>query len=230
MDRFDLEPDRRLTPDEAAELAQHERLIAQGLRAFVEVGLALCDVRDRRLYRATHQTFEDYCRDRWGIGRAHAYRLVAAAEVAEEMSPHGDTPTTEAQARALQRLTPPERAEVVRRVAAEGGFAAVTARRVVAVSREVAPPARAVRPRAARRAAALIEVIEKFVRDAERDDGRVMEVVSYLAASCGPKELEQVRFMQRVLQRLAEQIAKGSDEKLSLLCPTCDTVPVAGVR
>jgi hypothetical protein len=28
-------------------------------------GTALLEVRDRRLYRETHATFEDYCRERW---------------------------------------------------------------------------------------------------------------------------------------------------------------------
>ena len=31
------------------------------------VGSALRDIRDEGLYTETHDTFEDYCRDRWGL-------------------------------------------------------------------------------------------------------------------------------------------------------------------
>lgn len=32
-------------------------------RAFYEAGKALMEIRDRRLYRSTYKTFEEYCRD-----------------------------------------------------------------------------------------------------------------------------------------------------------------------
>ena len=35
-------------------------------RAFFEAGKALVELRERRLYRPTHRTFEEYCRDRFG--------------------------------------------------------------------------------------------------------------------------------------------------------------------
>ncbi|WP_306426891.1 hypothetical protein [Nostoc sp. CHAB 5836] len=35
-------------------------------RAFFEALKALMELRDRRLYRWTHKTFEDYCRERFG--------------------------------------------------------------------------------------------------------------------------------------------------------------------
>ncbi len=42
-------------------------------RAFYEAGMALKELRDRRLYRSTHRTFEEYCRERFGYGRDAAY-------------------------------------------------------------------------------------------------------------------------------------------------------------
>ena len=53
----------------------------------------------------------DYCRDRWGMNRAHAYRLIDAANVADNLSPEGDIPTSERQARPLARLKPEQQAE-----------------------------------------------------------------------------------------------------------------------
>ncbi len=44
---------------------------------------------------------EEYCRVRWDINRAHAYRLIDAAQVIDNLSPMGDKPTTERQAREL---------------------------------------------------------------------------------------------------------------------------------
>ena len=55
--------------------------------------------------------WEDYCRERWGLGRAHAYRLIDAAATAEAVSPVGDI-TNERQARALSGLPAEEQRKV----------------------------------------------------------------------------------------------------------------------
>ena len=44
---------------------------------FIEVGKALLAIRDAKLYRKTHKTFEAYCRDRWEMSRPRAYQLIA---------------------------------------------------------------------------------------------------------------------------------------------------------
>ena len=67
---------------EALELAESKRLIAlesvisKGQKTFVEVGEALAEIRDSKLYRSDHKTFEDYCQSKWGWKKAHAYRTV----------------------------------------------------------------------------------------------------------------------------------------------------------
>jgi hypothetical protein len=51
-------------------LAELERVIERGLQSFVEVGKALADIRDGKLYRCQGDaTFEDYCQQRWGFSR-----------------------------------------------------------------------------------------------------------------------------------------------------------------
>jgi len=85
-------------------LAECEAVIERGLATFLEVGQALLCIRDERLYRESHGTFEAYCRERWGMSRAHAYRQIGAAGVAGILSPIGDTPATEAVARELAPL------------------------------------------------------------------------------------------------------------------------------
>jgi hypothetical protein len=83
-----------------ASLADCEAVIDRGLRAFVEVGVALRRILDDGLYRDSHATFEDYCRERWNIDRTYAHRIIGASDVVSVL-PIGNRPATESQAREL---------------------------------------------------------------------------------------------------------------------------------
>ena len=108
-------------------LAECEETIARGVRGYVEAGEALRTIRDARLYRETHGTFEDYCRERWGWNDRRASQLIAAAEVSTTVGILGaPTPANEAQARELVGL-PAEDAAHIMRTAVETGQT-VTAR------------------------------------------------------------------------------------------------------
>jgi hypothetical protein len=81
--------------------------------AFVRFGCNLLAIRDRKLYRGTYATFEQYCERVWHISRPHAYRMMSAVKTAALVSPNGDipSPTKESQTRALAPLRhDPERA------------------------------------------------------------------------------------------------------------------------
>lgn len=94
-----------LTTTERIDLAACEADIAQGLEHFIAVGTALMRIQEGRLYRATDANFSAYCNRRWKISRGYAYRLIAACEVAKEVSPIGDIkPTNESQCRPLTEL------------------------------------------------------------------------------------------------------------------------------
>jgi hypothetical protein len=95
-----------LTHQERRQLADCEHRIASGLQIFLEVGVALLVVHDNELYRESYRTFEDYCRERWEIGRAYAYRLIGAAEFTRRLSPMDDIPkpTCERHIRPLLKL------------------------------------------------------------------------------------------------------------------------------
>lgn len=71
-----------LTPEEERDRLFLERKVE---RAFYEAGKALKELRDRRLYRSTHKTFEEYCEARFGFKRRHPYRLIEAAEVVDNL-------------------------------------------------------------------------------------------------------------------------------------------------
>ncbi|HUY25672.1 MAG TPA: hypothetical protein VMV09_10285, partial [Candidatus Saccharimonadales bacterium] len=70
---------------EVTRLGACEKVIERGLASFVEVGEALLTIRDNRLYRSSFSTFEDYCKDRWGITRQRAHQLIDAYEVVEAL-------------------------------------------------------------------------------------------------------------------------------------------------
>lgn len=78
-----------LTTTEIDRLAACERSIEQGISVFVEVGRALTEIRDSKLYRATHKTFEAYCKERWEIGRTRAYDLIDQAKVTDALTSAG---------------------------------------------------------------------------------------------------------------------------------------------
>jgi hypothetical protein len=74
-----------LTPGERRHLQALEKRIERGMQTFKEVGASLQEVRDSRLYRETHTSFESYCHERWGLERQRAYQLIGANEVIEAL-------------------------------------------------------------------------------------------------------------------------------------------------
>ncbi|QHG20900.1 hypothetical protein A6V25_21300 [Nostoc sp. ATCC 53789] len=86
-----------LTEEEQRDRLHLERKVE---KAVFEAGKALMELRDRRLYRSTHSTFEEYCKDRFGFQRRHPYRLIEASAVFDnlmKMCPNGTQTETEAE-------------------------------------------------------------------------------------------------------------------------------------
>lgn len=116
-----------LTVSERSQLATCEAVIAQGFKTFIEVGNALAEIRDAKLYRLTYGTFEEYCQEKWGMGQRHANRLIAAADVADDLGPIGPTlPTSESVLRPLTSLEPEARREVWQQATASAPNGKVT--------------------------------------------------------------------------------------------------------
>lgn len=89
------------------ELQNREQIIEHGKKAFVEVGIALMEIRDRRGYKlAGFHTFEQYCREKWGMARESARSYIGASQVAKQMPTHVGI-LDYAQARELARLADP---------------------------------------------------------------------------------------------------------------------------
>ncbi|WP_225226140.1 hypothetical protein [Komarekiella delphini-convector] len=103
-----------LTEQEQRDRLHLERRVE---RAVFEAGKALAELRDRRLYRSTHKTFEDYCRDRFGHSRRQSYLLMDAAVVFDNLLEKCDPmdhilPTSERQVRPMTKLEPQQQQEV----------------------------------------------------------------------------------------------------------------------
>ena len=129
-----------LTDEEERDLLHLERKVE---RAFYEAGKALCEIRDRSLYRNTHKTFEQYCLERFGFKRRHPYQLMNAAIVVDnllnndldamcangtqtetdQMSTIGAQilPTSERQVRPLTKLEPDQQREAWAKAVEQAG-------------------------------------------------------------------------------------------------------------
>jgi hypothetical protein len=167
-----------ITPAEKAELAfydrtlplttqekrlrnQLEKEIARDMPGVFRIGEALRRIRDERLYRNTHATFEVYTRERWGISRSDADRQIAAARVNEIVTPIGVKMglrlTNESQCRPLAKLEAEDIAEVLKLAAKKAGKSSGdgspqwTARIIAEAAREYTTPSDEVQRRKERR-------------------------------------------------------------------------------
>jgi hypothetical protein len=89
-------------------LLQLEAIIQTQRGSFYKIGKALKEVRDDRLYHELlFESFEAYLKSRWDMSRSHAYRLIDASRVIDNLSPMGDIlPENESQLRPLAALKP----------------------------------------------------------------------------------------------------------------------------
>jgi hypothetical protein len=124
-----IKPQGVLTLIEKEDLADQEKVIEKGWQTFVEVGHALANIRDKKLYRGTHKTFESYCQERWQYAKSQAYRLIGGAQIVACLSPIGDIPlpTHEAQVRPLIGLEADKAKAAWKDAVARAGKGKVTA-------------------------------------------------------------------------------------------------------
>lgn len=116
-----------LSAAELERLHACEAIIHQGLQAFIEVGMALQEIRNGKLYRAGYKTFEAYCEDVFSIKRRNAYTLMAEVEVVQQLRLNAQAdadntrviPSTASHAGALAELDKEDRQVVWNAVVAE---------------------------------------------------------------------------------------------------------------
>ncbi len=128
-----------LSPEEEAD---RQRLELKVERAVYQAGDALRELRDRRLYRNTHKSWEDYCQDRFGYTPRKAYYLISAADVIDHLSSCEQIvhtlPTKENQCRELAKLSPEQQTEAwIESVSRTGGKRVPPASTVRSVVEEI---------------------------------------------------------------------------------------------
>ena len=103
-------------------LMQLEEMIESERRYFYKIGKALKEIRDERLYRQLlFESFEAYLKDRWDMSKSHAYRLIEASRIIDNLSPLGEVlPENEAQLRPLGHLNPFDQRRIWRDFLAAG--------------------------------------------------------------------------------------------------------------
>jgi hypothetical protein len=147
-------------PTLASRLAALELVIERGKQTFIQVGAALTEIKDQRLYRDQFNTFEDYCRERWGFGRQTAYDYLKASQVYENVRSSVQIPPSFTQARELAALEP----EQQREIASTTNFANNTVAEIKEKVKQIRQPAKKQERRAdwlGRRRAAKEKLLKK---------------------------------------------------------------------
>jgi hypothetical protein len=140
MSREKKVPMTAITVSDRVRLENCEHVIRRGLKTFVEVGVALAEVRDSRLYRERYWNFADYCDRRWKLSRPRAYQLIDEAQTVKALpSPLSKILDNSEKARAVAALPAADRVPVLKLAAAT---AAAEGRNLTARDiREAAEPA-----------------------------------------------------------------------------------------
>ena len=126
-------PSSILSEAEKEERDNLERTVEQ---AFFVAGKALKILRDKRLYRETHNSFKSYMKDRFDFTRRAADYLISAAEVVDNLKREqfvlgtNVLPTKESQCRSLAKL-PPEKQQIAWRKAVDKAGGKVPSSRII---------------------------------------------------------------------------------------------------
>jgi len=103
-----------VTPEEKSEFKRLDKIVCKGVKAFMECGKALIEIREKNLWRAGGwTTWEDYCGQVTGLSKSYASRIINATRVASDLSgklPIGNSisPVSESQVRPLLKLAEPD--------------------------------------------------------------------------------------------------------------------------
>lgn len=134
-----------LDKDERKTLASLEKVIESGVASFLATGSALKEIRDDRLYRENHKTFESYIKSRWGFEKSRAYQLIAASDIKDNLSTVVDVPkakeiNNERQLRELTNVPAESLKDVIVKASEIVGDEPLTAKAIKQAREEVLAP------------------------------------------------------------------------------------------
>lgn len=128
---------------ELSRLRKLESVVAEGISSFVIVGEALKEIRDSKLYRESHKTFEKYVDQKWGLERRRAYQLIDAADTKGNLctivhkNERASEIKTEGQLRELKDVPAESMEAVVNQAAIIAGDATITASDIKQARKEI---------------------------------------------------------------------------------------------
>ena len=70
-----------MSQDETDRLAELEAVIKKDLKGFVRVGIALKEIRDKKLYRGRYTTWKDYLKNEWDISKSYGEYHIKASDI-----------------------------------------------------------------------------------------------------------------------------------------------------
>lgn len=96
------------TAEETAEFKRLDTIVQNGVKGYIEAGVALIEIHAKSLWRAGEfNSWEHYCNSVAGISKAHAHRLMQASECVIELDRDSELerkPKNESQVRPLLRI------------------------------------------------------------------------------------------------------------------------------
>lgn len=117
-----------MQPPEQDRFKLLEKIIEKGRKTFVEVGLAIAEIKSRKLYRETHETFEAYCEERWDWTRQHVTKMLGAAVTISQLPAEDQKKIASMKAaNALQRVPEKLREAVLDKATEDGEVATAKA-------------------------------------------------------------------------------------------------------
>ena len=85
MELETIEKQVKLTTPQRVRLAELEQTIETNMQAFYDIGEAMAEIRNSKLYRDEFKTFDEYVANKWGVARQHANRLMSSAKVLQNL-------------------------------------------------------------------------------------------------------------------------------------------------
>lgn len=204
-----------LTDEEQGRFKDLEDCIRKGLTTFLEVGEALGEIRDRRLYRNGYKTFEAYCREAWGFSKAHVNRNIAAARANEVLAPIGVKIECESVARPLAGLSEDQMVKAAKKAKEIAGNKPLTAKVVseAVVACRAEKPGNAAPKPVAKPAAVLVPEVVPGQPTKHLDFKPAFELLARAEKSAAKTEsstlIKDLKALRKVLEALAK--AAGND-------------------
>lgn len=83
-------PEKAITPADKERLKHLEKILDTSLLRFVEVGLALKEINDKKFYKIYADTFEEYMGMRFKLTARHGYNLISSAQTAIQIDDYNE--------------------------------------------------------------------------------------------------------------------------------------------